>query len=104
MIVVFYSFKGGVGRSMAVANVGDLLARRGLKVLMIDFDMEAPGLEQYFPINQSEARSHPGLLDLLLRYKQSVSLGATADSASFKNIQDFSCGFIRTYPHQRSWT
>jgi len=89
MIVVFYSFKGGVGRSMAVANVGDLLARRGLKVLMIDFDMEAPCLEQYFPINQSEARSHPGLLDLLLRYKQSVSLGATADSASFKNTQDF---------------
>ena len=47
MIAVFYSFKGGVGRSMAVANVGDLLTRSGLKVLMIDFDMEAPGLEQY---------------------------------------------------------
>ena len=24
----FYSFKGGVGRSMALANVADILARR----------------------------------------------------------------------------
>ena len=29
----FYSFKGGVGRSMAMANVADILARRGLRVL-----------------------------------------------------------------------
>ena len=30
MIFTFYSFKGGVGRSMALANVADVLARRGL--------------------------------------------------------------------------
>ena len=89
MISVFYSFKGGVGRSMAVANVADLLARRRLKVLMIDFDMEAPGLEQYFPINQSETRNHQGLLDLLLCYKQTVSLAATNEGPSFKEIERF---------------
>ena len=48
MICTFYSYKGGVGRSMAMANVADVLSRRGLKVLMIDFDLEAPGLEQFF--------------------------------------------------------
>lgn len=42
----FYSFKGGVGRSMAMANVADILARRGLRVLAIDFDLEAPGLDR----------------------------------------------------------
>jgi cellulose biosynthesis protein BcsQ len=47
-IVTFYSYKGGVGRSMALANVALLLARRGMKVLAVDWDLEAPGLERYF--------------------------------------------------------
>lgn len=47
-IVTFYSYKGGVGRSMALANVALLLAQRGLKVLAVDCDLEAPGLERYF--------------------------------------------------------
>ncbi|MCF7730532.1 MAG: tetratricopeptide repeat protein [Akkermansiaceae bacterium] len=42
--VTFYSYKGGVGRSMAVLNVSALLAARGFRVLVIDFDLEAPGL------------------------------------------------------------
>jgi hypothetical protein len=47
-IITFYSFKGGVGRSMAVANVATILAQRGKKVLVLDFDFEAPGLHRYF--------------------------------------------------------
>ena len=70
MIVTFYSYKGGVGRSMAMANVADILARRGARVLMIDFDLEAPGLEQYFQIHQPSARRHLGLLDLLLEFNR----------------------------------
>ena len=63
MIYTFYSFKGGVGRSMAVAGVGYLFAERGLRVLAIDFDLEAPGLERYFfEKNESRtARERPGL-------------------------------------------
>jgi Novel STAND NTPase 1 len=63
MICTFYSFKGGVGRSMALANVADILAKQGLSVLMIDFDLEAPGLEQYFAVSHSTIRDHPGALD-----------------------------------------
>ena len=74
MICTFYSYKGGVGRSMAMANVADILARRGLRVLMIDFDLEAPGLEQFFHTNIEGVRRHPGLVDLLLSYKQSMSV------------------------------
>lgn len=48
MISTFYSYKGGTGRSMAMANVAWLLAARGLKVLTIDWDLEAPGLHRYF--------------------------------------------------------
>lgn len=47
-IITFYSYKGGVGRSMALANIAVLLVRRGLRVLAVDWDLEAPGLERYF--------------------------------------------------------
>lgn len=47
-IITFYSYKGGVGRSMAMANIAVLMAQRGLKVLAVDWDLEAPGLERYF--------------------------------------------------------
>lgn len=47
-VLTFYSYKGGVGRSMALANVAVLLASKGHKILIVDWDLEAPGIEQYF--------------------------------------------------------
>jgi cellulose biosynthesis protein BcsQ len=50
-LITFYSYKGGTGRSMALANVACLLARRSgeqKRVLVIDWDLEAPGLHYYF--------------------------------------------------------
>ena len=47
-VITFYSFKGGVGRSMALANIAALCAQRGKTVLALDFDFEAPGLHRYF--------------------------------------------------------
>ncbi|MBI5488048.1 MAG: ParA family protein [Deltaproteobacteria bacterium] len=43
-VVAFYGFKGGCGRTMALAHVATILARRGLTVVAIDLDVEAPGL------------------------------------------------------------
>ncbi len=43
-ITTFYSFKGGVGRSLLLANVGALLAQKAAPVLLWDLDLEAPGL------------------------------------------------------------
>ncbi|MCX6579496.1 MAG: P-loop NTPase [Candidatus Aminicenantes bacterium] len=45
---VFYSYKGGVGRSLATAQLAVLLARAGKSVCAIDFDFEAPGLHHKF--------------------------------------------------------
>ena len=42
--VVFASLKGGVGRSTALTVAAADLARRGRNVLVIDLDLEAPGL------------------------------------------------------------
>jgi hypothetical protein len=47
-IVTFYSYKGGTGRSMALANVAWLLALRGKRVLVMDWDLEAPGIRRFF--------------------------------------------------------
>ncbi|MFL6275495.1 MAG: KGGVGR-motif variant AAA ATPase [Blastocatellia bacterium] len=68
-IVTFYSYKGGVGRSMALANVAWLLAQNyKKKVLVVDWDLEAPGLHRFFGIADHEIRD--GLLDMLYDYKQ----------------------------------
>src|SRR3954454_10241439 len=47
-IITFYSYKGGTGRSMVLANVAWVLASNGKRVLVIDWDLEAPGLHRYF--------------------------------------------------------
>jgi MinD-like ATPase involved in chromosome partitioning or flagellar assembly/flagellar basal body-associated protein FliL len=66
-VITFYSYKGGVGRSMAMANIGVLMAAWGYKVLLIDWDLEAPGLENYFchHLNVQEVQNKKGLIDLL---------------------------------------
>jgi len=74
MIYTFYSYKGGVGRSMALANIAESFHARGLRVIMIDWDLEAPGLETFFRSRRSkrqlgELRAHPGLIDMLVAYK-----------------------------------
>jgi len=47
-VITFYSYKGGVGRTFLLANVGATLSRWGYRVLCVDFDLEAPGLTHYF--------------------------------------------------------
>ena len=43
-IITFYSYKGGTGRTMALANTAWILAANGYRVLAADWDLEAPGL------------------------------------------------------------
>lgn len=70
MIITFYSYKGGVGRSMALANVAELLYQRGLDVLMVDWDLEAPGLERFFAhVPVERVLRQPGVIDMLEDYK-----------------------------------
>ena len=65
-ICTFYSFKGGVGRTMALVNSAVHLAERGRRVLLVDFDLEAPGLDT-FPLLRAKS-STPGLVDYVLQY------------------------------------
>lgn len=61
-VVTFYSHKGGTGRTMALSNLAVLLARRHnatVPTLMVDWDLEAPGLHHYFGL----ADEGPGVLE-----------------------------------------
>src|SRR5205823_3755864 len=64
--ITFYSFKGGVGRTFALVNVAAELARRGRRVLLVDFDLEAPGLETFERLRPSEP--HPGVVEYVKDY------------------------------------
>ena len=74
-VVTFYSYKGGVGRTNALANVGYKLALEGQRVLLVDFDLEAPSLnaENFFPrvvdpeIPEADCGSG-GVIDYVLEY------------------------------------
>jgi tetratricopeptide (TPR) repeat protein len=52
----FYSYKGGVGRSLAVYYMAEQLAKRGKKVVVADFDFEAPGLPYKFKVKQEDIK------------------------------------------------
>ena len=74
-IFTFYSYKGGTGRTMALANVAWILASRGKRVLAIDWDVEAPGLHRYFApfLSDPNLAETDGLLEFLERYVVSVT-------------------------------
>jgi cellulose biosynthesis protein BcsQ len=67
-VVTFYSFKGGTGRSMALVNVAVELVRAGRRVLIVDFDLEAPGLDT-FNLPQPKTPSK-GVVDYVLEYEE----------------------------------
>ena len=42
--ITYYSYKGGVGRTLLVANTAKYLSTLGKTVFALDLDLEAPGL------------------------------------------------------------
>ena len=65
-VSTFYSFKGGVGRTMALVNAAAELAQRGRRVLAVDFDLEAPGLDTFEILRP--APDVPGIIDFVSEY------------------------------------
>ncbi|MDN3588196.1 GH25 family lysozyme [Pedobacter aquatilis] len=73
MIVSFYSYKGGVGRTQLCANVAQYLCfQRGKKVLVWDWDFEAPGLHYFFDKKEASSNSL-GTLELLEDYVKTIN-------------------------------
>jgi cellulose biosynthesis protein BcsQ len=93
-VVTFYSYKGGTGRSMALANIACLLAARqtamgGKRVLAIDWDLEAPGLHRYLQPYLRGAATQPGLIDLFdVLQKRANELTALVEEQRGQTLAD----------------
>ena len=77
-VTTFYSFKGGVGRTMALVNTAVTLALRGRRVLVVDFDVEAPGLDTFDVLRPQE--DVPGIIDFVAGY---IEYGRAPDVADY---------------------
>lgn len=62
--IVFFSIKGGVGRSTALAVAAWYLARFGKKILILDLDLESPGLSS--TLLPEDHRPKYGIVDWLV--------------------------------------
>src|SRR5215475_1272068 len=81
-IITFYSYKGGTGRSMGVANVAWILASSGKRVLTVDWDLEAPGLHRYYSpfLGDKDLTGSEGLIDLLIEFRDATAVGGGGSS------------------------
>lgn len=97
-VVSFYSYKGGVGRTTTLTAAASYHARRtGAKVLILDCDFEAPGLVNFFGMNEDDLASKGGIVEYLTdvaylqdkssldisKYIHVVSTGASRDPLGY---------------------
>ncbi|MCP9488853.1 MAG: AAA family ATPase [Solirubrobacteraceae bacterium MAG38_C4-C5] len=75
-IITFASYKGGFGRSTALAATAVGLAREGRRVLVVDLDLEAPGVLSLLPPQSAGVGNASGvalgLVDVLLGSSSAV--------------------------------
>ena len=77
-VATFYSYKGGAGRTMALANVAWILASNGYKVLVVDWDLDSPGLHKYFHpfLDPAKIAATPGVIDLVNDFQWAATSAA----------------------------
>ncbi|GAA5007695.1 FxSxx-COOH system tetratricopeptide repeat protein [Kitasatospora paranensis] len=93
-IITFYSYKGGTGRTMALANTAWILASNGFRVLTVDWDLEAPGLGRFFhPFLAPDAvAGTTGVMDLFAEYLDEARRPVEREP-------DWHEDFARIHPH-----
>lgn len=80
VVTTFYSLRGGVGRSTALAHSARLLAGQGFNVLCIDMDLEAPGLASLLNVDHM-IEENLGTVALLVQAEISGSIDDLARHA-----------------------
>lgn len=104
--ITFYSYKGGVGRTLALSNTAIYLSRFGNNVCVMDFDLEAPGLHYKFPEFIKPGDINKGLVDYIYAFVHNKAVleslnGFTMEldiplTASGGGIRLFPAGDIRS--------
>ncbi|MFE7134395.1 FxSxx-COOH system tetratricopeptide repeat protein [Streptomyces sp. NPDC057638] len=99
-VVTFYSYKGGTGRTMALANTAWILASNGLRVLALDWDLEAPGLHRFFHpfLDPATLGATTGVIDMITEYAWA------AVDPDLRRGEDWHLDYARVQPHAVSLT
>ena len=53
-IISINSFRGGTGKSNTTANISAILAMKGLRVGVVDTDIQSPGIHVLFGLDETE--------------------------------------------------
>ena len=94
LFVTFYSYKGGVGRTLALGNVAWEAALHGKKVVVIDFDLEAPGVPALIPFRTHvikhlhDKKKSGGLFEWILYYQKHQIIPSIRDFYATAPIED----------------
>ena len=72
--VTFYSYKGGVGRTLLMVNLARYLMSRGKKLVLLDCDLEAPGLHYKFDYEKVTSKVSVGVVDFFHQFKRDETL------------------------------
>jgi len=66
-VVTFYSYKGGVGRTTSLITFANYYAyHQKKKIVILDFDFEAPGFTNYFDFSLDTLENKKGVLEYVL--------------------------------------
>ena len=72
LFTTFFSYKGGVGRTLALVNSAKMLSKEGKNVFLIDLDLEAPGIDSYIIFKPE--KPHLGVVDYITEYLKTSKL------------------------------
>ncbi|HZM80526.1 MAG TPA: FxSxx-COOH system tetratricopeptide repeat protein [Candidatus Limnocylindrales bacterium] len=106
-IVTFYSYKGGTGRTMALANVAWILASNGKNVLVADWDLESPGLHRFFRtfLNSETVLGTAGVIDMIRKYQWQASMTQSLDGGLIERPDNWHAAYAKTahYAFSLQW-
>jgi MinD-like ATPase involved in chromosome partitioning or flagellar assembly len=91
--LVFFGLKGGVGRSTALAILAYTLAKSGKRILLIDFDLESPGISNL--LLPSDRLTDFGLVDWFVEDTVGQGEDVLQRMVSVSPLSDHTPGEIR---------
>lgn len=90
IIATFYSLRGGVGRSTALAYSAHVLASRGKKVVCVDMDLEAPGVTSIFG-KEKDVEVDKGIVTILTDLDNGKNVDITSHLIKVSTETDLYC-------------
>ncbi|MEV0853920.1 KGGVGR-motif variant AAA ATPase [Nocardia fluminea] len=84
-LVAFHSFKGGVGRTVHAVAMADAIAAQGGRVLLVDADLEAPGITWMY-------KSQSGSMDFC--YEDLLALLHASEDGTWDSVVEFGEAYL----------